>query len=76
MMCLGSLKQRVLYTCSSAFADVRQFVIEVFIEAAVAKPALPSRLSHADKVFFNLAIAFRLDVLVIWHNGLLKGEVI
>ena len=42
---------------SSAFTDVRQFIVEVFVEASIAKPTLPSRFSHADKFFFNLAIA-------------------
>ena len=36
---------------------IRQFVVEVFVKTTVAKPALPTRFSHADEVFFNLAIA-------------------
>ena len=41
---------------------IRQFVIEVFVKTAFAKPALPKRFSHADKFFFNLAIALCADL--------------
>ena len=42
---------------------VCQFVIEVFVKTAFAKPALPTRFRHTNKFFFNLAIAFRADIL-------------
>ena len=37
---------------------IRQFVVEVFVKTAVAKPALPSRFGNTDKVFLNLTVAF------------------
>tara|TARA_Y100001934_G_C11869635_1_gene548009 strand:- start:139 stop:270 length:132 start_codon:yes stop_codon:yes gene_type:complete len=40
------------------------------VEAAIAEPTLPKRFTYTNKVFFNLAIAFRADVLVFWHNVL------
>ena len=49
---------------------IRQFVVEVFVKTTVAKPALPTRFTYTNKVFFNLAIAFGANIIEFWHNGL------
>lgn len=48
---------------------IRQFVVEVFVKTTFAKPALPTRFSHANKFFFNLSIALCADFLylLVWN---------
>ena len=43
--------------------SIRQFIVEVFVKTTFAKPALPTRFSHPYKVFFNVHVAFRTNVL-------------